>query len=288
MSTRTGTGPAAHERAHLLDLLEAEVLALRSSERWSRYLRAQARFHRYSPRNVMLIALQRPDASSVAGYRTWAALDRQVRRGEHGISILAPLLCRTEPDAEPTVAGFRWVTVFDVSQTDGAPLPTPVVLLEGAEPDQLTWRLARVAERLGFAVELDALAIGVNGETRWATSTIALEPANGPLQRAKTLAHELGHVLLHRHELDRSRAEIEAEAVAFVVLAACGADSSPYSAGYLSSWIGEERDPLEAVRSSCDAIHRASTQILELLEDETLHRRGGDDELSGPCCAGPR
>ena len=105
----------------------------------------------------------------------------------------------------------------------------------------------------------------VNGELRWASSTIAIRTENPSLQRAKTIAHELGHFLLHRHEIDRATAEIEAEAIAFVVLASQGADTSSYSAGYVASWLRGYANPSEALARSCDAIQRAASQIIEAL-----------------------
>ena len=246
--------------------LEEEVIALRKSDAWAAYLAAQARFHRYSPRNVMLISLQRPEATNVAGYTTWAALGRQVRRGERAISILAPLLRRAAPDQDAQLTGFRWVNVFDLAQTDGEPLPSPVSLLRGDAPQSLVDDLIGVANEIGFSVAPCHLPEGVNGECRWASSTIAVEKRNDILQQAKTLAHELGHALLHRNEADRARAEIEAEAVAFIVLAAQGADSTPYSAGYLASWVGPEGDVATSIASSCAAIQRAAAHILSLLE----------------------
>ena len=254
------TSPSAHDE--LLERLASEVLELRRSDAWLRYLSAQARFHRYSPRNVMLISLQRPEASCVAGYRTWRSLDRQVRRGERAISILAPMLRRTEGEDSLLLAGFRWVSVFDLAQTEGAPLPSPVSILDAEGPDGLLDSLLGAAEAIGFAVELAELPEGVNGECRWASSTIVLKEANPALQQAKTLAHELGHALLHRAEPDRAKAEIEAEATAYVVLAALGADAGAYSAGYLASWLGEGGDVGLAIRRSCDAIQSASEQII--------------------------
>jgi hypothetical protein len=272
----TSTAPAprtSKERALLLDQLAHEVVALRRSDAWQRYLAVQARFHRYSPRNVMLIALQRPEATSVAGFRTWASLGRQVRRGERALSILAPMVRRSAGDEELLVMGFRWVSVFDVSQTVGEPLPTPVSLLEGAGPSALRASLERAATTAGFEVVLDELPAGVNGECRWSSATIALSATTAPLQQAKTLAHELGHALLHRHEPDRARAEIEAESVAYVVLAAHGADATAYSAGYLASWLGDSGDPTLAIRRSLDAIQRASSEILCAMEEPTDARR---------------
>jgi len=250
-------------REHLLDQLETRVLELQTTATWQRYLAVQSRFHHYSHRNVLLISMQRPEATSVAGFRTWEALGRYVLKGERGISILAPMIVRGRDEEEGRLTGFRWVSVFDVSQTDGAPLPSPVTLLRRDEPAELTSRLIRVASTLGFDVVLDTLPPGVNGECRWSTATIVVERANAPLQRAKTLAHELGHVLLHRTETDRARAEIEAESVAYIVLAASGADAAAYSAGYVASWLGPNADVRGAIQQSCQAIQSASAAILD-------------------------
>ena len=255
---------ASHEHHELLQRLEREVLSLRASPAWSAYLAAQARFHRYSPRNVLLISLQAPEATSVAGYRTWHALGRQVQKGERGLSILAPLI-RRDTSLDPQVVGFRWVKVFDVAQTEGTPLPSPVTLLEGEGPEGLVRRLEDVAAVLGFDVARSPLPPGVNGECRWSTSTIVLEPSNQGLQQAKTLAHELGHVLLHRSEVDRARAEVEAESVAYVVLASAGANAAPYSAGYVASWVSADADPRDALHRSMERIQRAATRVLDLL-----------------------
>lgn len=254
-------------RSALLDQLEAAVLDLRDSSAWAAYLAAQARFHRYSPRNVMLISMQRPDATHVAGFGTWRSLGRQVRKGERAIAILAPKVVPDE-DGQRQVRGFRWVNVFDISQTEGDDLPAPVRILDGDDAGRLRESLGAVASGLGLTVTEEDLAPGVNGELRWATATIVVAPANPGLQRAKTIAHELGHFLLHRHEPDRARAEIEAEAVAFVVLASLGVDSSAYSAGYLSSWIGEHGDVGEAISRSCTAISSASQRILTAIEGQ--------------------
>ena len=254
-------------RSALLDQLEAAVLDLRDSSAWAAYLAAQARFHRYSPRNVMLISMQRPDATHVAGFGTWRSLGRQVRKGERAIAILAPMVVPDE-DGQRQVRGFRWVNVFDISQTEGGDLPAPVRILDGDDAGRLLESLGAVASGLGLTVTEEDLAPGVNGELRWATATIVVAPANPGLPRAKTSAHELGPFLLHRHEPDRARAEIEAEAVAFVVLASLGVDSSAYSAGYLSSWIGEHGDVGEAISRSCSAISSASQRILSAIEHE--------------------
>jgi N-terminal domain of anti-restriction factor ArdC/IrrE N-terminal-like domain len=253
-------------RAELLVALEEHVVELRSSERWLAYLNAQRQFHSYSPRNVMLIAMQRPTATHVAGFTTWKKFGRHVKRNERAISILAPILVRNELDADQRLTGFRWVNVFDISQTEGKPLPSPVQLLDEEAPDLFEDLLQQAVACTGFRLTYVPLAHGVNGECRWATKTIAVELRNPPAQRIKTIVHELAHALLHREATNRAVAEIEAESVAFVVLGACGMDATPYSAGYVASWIGDEADPAQAITTSCHAIQRTAELILGLLE----------------------
>ena len=256
------------DRLALLDDLTEQVKALRSSDRWARYLRAQSRFHRYSPRNVMLISMQRPEATSVAGFRTWQSLGRQVRKGERGIAILAPMVRPADDEGAARLAGFRWVTVFDISQTTGEDLPEPVNLLTGQDPAGLLSRLHGVARSLGLEVTTDSLPPGVNGELRWGSSTVVLSELAEPLQSTKTLCHELAHFLLHRHHAERRRAEIEAESTAFVVLGALGVDTSPYSAGYVASWLGEGADVATEIERSTTAIWQAAGTILERLDPD--------------------
>lgn len=274
--------PPHRDRRTLLDDLERHVNDLRRSDRWASYLRSQARFHRYSPRNVLLIAMQRPEATQVAGYRVWQSLDRQVRRGERAISILAPLRSRTHGDDEPRIMGFRWVAVFDIEQTEGSPLVSPIDLLDSTDAAGLEARLEAAARTFGLTVVHQSLPAGVNGELRWATSTLAVSAANPGLQRAKTLAHELGHFLLHRHEANRARAEIEAESVAYVVLAAFGTDASNYSAGYVASWL-EHDEGAATIARSCEAIHRAATTIIDRVTslDEWSLTAGADRNEHG-------
>ena len=264
---------AAPSKHHLLEDLAEEITALRESAHWQHYLACQARFHRYSPRNVLLISMQRPDATQVAGFSTWKSLGRNIKRGEKAIAILAPVIRKGSHDdeQEPRI-GFRWVHVFDVTQTEGEALPSPVALLEGQDPSCLEAQLSDLAVTLGFRVAYEELATGVNGELRWATSLIVVAPHNPPLQRIKTIVHELGHALLHQHQGDRRRAEMEAESVAFVVLKALTIDSRPYSTGYVASWLGDHDDVSAALLSCCANVHAASSTILEgLLHIQANH-----------------
>jgi N-terminal domain of anti-restriction factor ArdC len=156
-----GADRAQQVRALHEQLVEG-VRALTTSEDWIRALETAARFHRYSWRNCMLIQLQRPGAARVAGYRTWQSLGRQVRKGEHGIAILAPCKYRrVETDQESgeereswALRGFRAEHVFDVSQTEGEPLAeVKAELLEGEAPEGLWDALAAQVGAAGFTLE---------------------------------------------------------------------------------------------------------------------------------------
>lgn len=144
-----------------LDRLHAGLAALETSEQWQSYLQAALRFHDYSFSNSVLILLQNPKATKVAGYNTWRSLKRQVRRGEHGLLILAPCAGRptivtdtdgTERQAPAPTRHFRPVCVFDISQTEGEPVPeAPISDLAGEDPTQLYERLAALARADGYS-----------------------------------------------------------------------------------------------------------------------------------------
>src|SRR4051794_14507380 len=155
--------PAAIQES--LARLEQAVTAIHDSETFRQYLDAQARFHQYSFGNVLLILSQKPDATQVAGYQTWKSLGRQVRRGEKGLRIIVPLRGRTavsptESEAsdgeqtQRTIVRFGTGSVFDISQTEGVPLPTvDVPVLEGEEGTILYGRLAEVAADENLTLE---------------------------------------------------------------------------------------------------------------------------------------
>jgi hypothetical protein len=241
-------------------LLE-QVAKLTSSQEWRAMLTVAARFHTYSPNNVLLIAAQQPDATRVAGYRAWAQLGRQVRKGESGIAILAPVLRRRDPgtaevaaQATPPVtdkavsgsrvlAGFRVTHVFDVSQTDGPDLPDiRPELLDGGSPLGLWSDLYDQVEAAGYTIDYADLG-PANGRTDFTEQSVVLHTARSGAQLTKTLAHELAHIDLHAPEsrpdgLTRDRAEVEAESVAYVVTAAHGLRTEDYSVPYVTGWAG--------------------------------------------------
>lgn len=265
--TRADRLEAAHQR--LVGAVEAMV----SGEDWRRLLAVARRFRTYSPNNVWLIAAQRPDATRVAGFSTWRSLGRHVRRGERGIAILAPVVTRRPADEDDddgesrVLRGFRVVHVFDVAQTDGEPLPeveTPV-LLSGDAPAAVWDALAAQVAAAGFALERGSCD-GANGVTDFAARTVRVRADVEPAQAAKTLAHELGHVLLHDGTEYargcRGRAEVEAESVAYLVCSAAGLDADGYSFPYVASWSGGDVDAVRATAERCLGAARRSLDAL--------------------------
>jgi len=258
------------ERDRLLDTLAEGVRTLTTSDRWRSHLELQGRFHRYSFNNTLLIGAQDPDATRVAGFAAWKRLGRSVRRGEHAIWILAPLVGRRVTDADGDerrpVFGFRPVAVFDVAQTDGEDLPEVCRTLQGDDPGSWFAALAARAARLGFGVERVELPGSTNGDCSHAGHRIRVESRNAPAQQVKTLAHELAHALLHEQYADRAVAELEAESTAYVVCRSLGIDSGGYSFGYVASWAGGGLQAVAAIASSGAAIQRAAAVILDGLD----------------------
>jgi antirestriction protein ArdC len=259
----------------LLATLADGVAELTNSTAWRAWLDVQRRFHRYSWGNTLLIAAQRPDATRVAGFHAWLRLGRHVRKGEHGIAILAPVVPRLrvvdgDSGDERWVAGrphaFRVTHVFDVRQTDGEELAAPpVTRLEGSDPKDWYTQLRDVAHGLEFTVEEDYLPDGVNGDCNHALRRIRIEVRNGQSHQVKTLAHELGHAILHadRAGLCREQAELEAESVAYIVCAGLGIDTSDYSFGYLAVWAGGGEQARRAIAESAQRIQTAAHRLLD-------------------------
>lgn len=255
---------AAHEK------LTASVAALTTSEAWGQMLRVAGRFHRYSPNNVLLITVQRPDATLVAGYRAWAQLGRQVQRGERGIAMLAPVIRKVEtPDvtdgdeAVRRLRGFRIAHVFDVSQTEGKPLPDcGPTLLAGGSPHGLWDRLVDQVHTAGFSLDRGDCG-AANGYTDHLSHHVRVRADVSPAQACKTLAHELAHVMLHgpdQQHRARQVAEVEAESVAYVVSSAAGLPTDDYSVPYVAGWASAE---LEVIQEAATRVLGTARQIIE-------------------------
>jgi antirestriction protein ArdC len=239
------------------------------SEALTDYLKAIGRFHRYSLHNVLLIASQKPDASYVAGFRTWNQLGRFVKKGEKGILILAPIVRRmseNDEDSEVTsvsVAGFRAAYVFDVSQTDGQELPQ-IGMVQG-EPREFRERLRSFANAQGISVEYSADIAPARGTS--SGGRIKLLPGQSPAEEFSTLAHELSHELLHRGDrrgtTSRRIRETEAEATAFVVCQAIGLETGSAACDYIRLWNGDA----QLLTESLGYVRRAASQMLTAVSD---------------------
>jgi antirestriction protein ArdC len=260
---------AAHDK--LISAVEKIV----SGDDWKRMLQVASKFHRYSFNNHLMIFLQRPDATVVAGFNRWKSLGRFVKKGEKGIAIFAPCRYKTKVETaageELTVQqirGFRVVHVFDISQTEGEELPdldaVRPKLLEADAPEGIWDALVAQADGAGFEVIRNQRG-NENGYCDFLSKQIAVRPDVAPAQAVKTLIHELGHALLHSEELPRSKevAEVEVESVAYIVCDAIGLDSGDYSFAYVARWAQGDCDLL---RSTAQRVTGCATVILNGLE----------------------
>jgi N-terminal domain of anti-restriction factor ArdC/IrrE N-terminal-like domain len=261
---------ASTNRPELLTQLTDGISDLTTSDKWRHYLDFQGRFHHYSYSNVLLIAAQNSEATRVAGFNTWRKLERFVHKGEKAIWILAPMVYKDADggtgENNRVVRGFKFVPVFDVSQTDGAELPSICDRIEGDDPGGLYDQLLTVAQSIGFTVADYHFAGSTNGDCSHASRRIRIETSNSAAQRVKTLAHEIAHAVLHEEFQDRAVAELEAESVAYIVCQVHGFDTSGYSFGYVATWAGGSEHALTGIKTSCERIQRCAATILQAFE----------------------
>ncbi|MFJ2300076.1 ArdC family protein [Oerskovia paurometabola] len=314
-----GTQSAEEREAKLAAVhaqLAASVGELVTGDDWKRALGFAAKFRSRSFSNVLLIyqahatafeqgRVPSPTPTYVAGYKQWQALRHQVRRGEAGYPILAPVIGRyaaVSPNDRPGLwrrLGFRERTapdeilrtrlistkvasVWDVSLTDGDPIlepPTPQLLAGQAPPGLLDGLAKQIVDR-GFTVStvLDAAAIGgANGLTDYRALAVTYRDDVDPASACRTLVHELAHVMLHGPDhLDavahRGVAEVEAESVALMIYAAHHMDSSTYSVPYVSTWASQVpgMEPLEVVAATANRVRTTSLTILDRLDTNQI------------------
>jgi antirestriction protein ArdC len=258
-----------------INRLAAELEAGKS-EALQNYLSTMGRFHNYSWGNVLLIGSQRPTATHVAGYHKWKDLGRQVKTGEKGIMILAPIKVRQRQNTPPLpnpdhtatkkddalrAVGFRATFVFDVEQTEGKPLPE--FAKTTGDPKDYLEKLKALVEKQGISLEYDksiAPAYGVSSGGK-----IRLVPDMQPAEEFSVLAHELAHEMLH-HGKDEPRLpkvvrETQAEAVAYVVSRGVGLETNSAAADYIALYNGGKK----VLTESLSAIQESSSRILDEL-----------------------
>lgn len=271
--------------------LTAAVNALTESGQWQRWLDFLGSFHQYSLNNTLLIQVQCPHATQVAGFKAWQAKGRQVRKGETAIRIFGkPFRIVSETDeatGEKTRRAVKCpppvVSVFDISQTDpidGVEQPTaPVAQLQGDDPADLFERIAAWMTGQGWIVTREQIPGEVNGFcTIDGSRRIVVDADLSDAHAAKTAIHEAAHAILHTDEdgkgttePDQATCELEAESVAYVVAGLHGLDTSDYSVGYVASWSGGQA---EKVKATAIRVQEAVHLIAEALTDETEEDAG--------------
>jgi hypothetical protein len=275
-----------------IDELVGDVDAAQASSEFQEWLDVQSRFHDYSHRNTLLIKLQCPQATTVAGFNTWRnEFDRHVQEGEQAIWIWAPIITKQCPECENSpsyhedidceydetppeewskgLVGFKPAAVFDVSQTEGEPLPELETEATG-DAEGLVPALTAAADELGVTVRIvdadewehgDAKGVCKQRDIHDFTPIVEAKARTNQADLAVTLIHEYAHALLHfgvDDEAERSRREVEAEAVAYIVGRFFGLDTSG-SAFYLAAW--QDDDP-EAIQDRLGRISSTAQEII--------------------------
>ena len=284
----------------LTNKLEQGLQDLFNSDSYRNYLSTMSKFHNYSFNNTLLIAMQKPDATLVAGYKAWQKnFERHVNKGEKAIRILAPAPYKIKEErdkidpvtqellldkdgnpqkeeVEITIPAFRAVSVFDLSQTDGKPIPelTAKELLSDVEGYQ---DMIRAVEAISpVPIELEEIAGDSKGYYDREAKRIAVQENMSESQTLKTMIHEVAHSKLHSKEVeqdeqmrkDRNTKEVEAESVAYTVCQHFGIDTSDYSFGHIAGW-SSGRDTKE-LRASMDTIRKTASELITGIEGQ-LH-----------------
>lgn len=260
--------------------LEEGVKGIYEGDGYKAFLDVMSKFHTYSVNNCILIAMQKPEATQVAGFKSWQKnFKRSVKKGEKAIKILAPIPHKFTKEIENEdgekvqkeiqYMTFRAISVFDISQTEGDELPSICKMLEGsAEGFQ---SLINKLESLSpVPVAYEPISGGANGYYSHATNSIVVDAGLSEQQTIKTLIHEIAHSILHNKDngdekdADKNTKEVQAESVAYTVCNWLGLDTSEYSFGYVAGWsAGRE---IKELTASMEVIRKTAGEIIEGLE----------------------
>lgn len=303
----------------ITDKLEEGLKELFESEKYKTYLSTMSKFHNYSFNNTLLIAMQKPEATLVAGYKAWQKnFERHVNKGEKAIRILAPAPYKIKEErdkldpvtgemmfdengmpqkeqVEVTIPAFRAVSVFDVSQTDGKPIPE-------LEAQELLSTVEGYEDFVQALMNVAPVPIGfedIPGDSKGYFHTeekrIAVQENMSESQTLKTMVHEVAHSMLHNKEInrddlieepakDRNTKEVEAESVAYTVCQHFGIDTSDYSFGYIAGWSSGK--DMKELKSSLDTIRKTASELITGIEGalrELQLNREMEQEQSKEC-----
>lgn len=271
----------------ILKKLEEGVKELFTSEKYKQYLSTMSKFHHYSFNNTILIALQRPDATLVAGYNAWKQkFHRQVKKGEKGITILAPVKLKEKEDPDDSKMEaendkkehkihllFRPVSVFDVSQTEGEPLPSLGVDELSGNAEGYDAFMQSMRKLSPVPIRFDQIKGGAKGYYHTVDKEIVIKKNMSQLQTMKTCVHEVSHALLHDRdkmkdegvEKDRQTKEVEAESVAYVVCSYFNLDTGKdYSFPYIGTWSSSKE--MNELKASMDTIQKTAAGLIDGIE----------------------
>ena len=253
----------------VMQMLKEGVGRVFSSEEYQKYLTVMSRFPSYSYSNVLLIYMQKPDASYIAGYKTWQKkFNRRVRAGEKGIRIIAPMkFKRKENDQDQEFLRFRSACVFDISQTEGDPLPSGSI--DELQGDVLGYeKLMTILKEISPVYIRKATICGdVKGYFDRTNEEIVIKEGMSRLQEVKTCLHEITHAILHAEknpEKDRRTCEVEAESTAFVVCKRLGFDTDDYSFPYIAGWSSGKE--IKELLGSAATIQRTADKLITEIE----------------------
>ena len=257
------------------DRIQEGVKSVFTSENYANYLNFLSKLYNYSSNNCLLILDQFPEASMVASMGFWGRAKRTVKKGEKAITILAPVkhqfTKQNEKGEEEVIEyiTFKTAYVFDVSQTEGNPIPSIVKELKGTstEIQMLIQKLENLLKEYNIKLEYWNLKGTAKGFYRSSDDLIVIKKGLEDLQVLKTLVHELAHFLCHKYDEtgERARKELEAESIAYAVLNYFGIDSSDYSFGYLAGWSTKETKELNSI---LNGIQRQVKFIINKLQEE--------------------
>lgn len=276
--------------------LEKGVKDIFDGENYQAYLNFCAKLPRYSVNNQILIMMQKPDATMCQSFTNWKEVNRFVRKGEKGIRILAPAPYKMQKeqdkmdasgkavldkDGEPvketvevTINAFKPVSTFDISQTDGEPVPTPGVDELTGSVEGYETLLAAIKEVVPVPISFEQIDSGAKGFYHLEENRIVVQEGMSEAQTVKTLLHEASHQALHSKEVmdsavekkSKNQKETEAESVAYVVCQHYGIDTSDYSFPYVATWSADKEVP--ELKASLDTIRRTASELIVKIDEK--------------------